>query len=1166
MSNNFIAIIFEELEIYFSPLLEAAEEPEELFTFFEAIGWDLHTILGASNAPFVDAVQDVANGISLIIDIVENPPEDFGGLKTSLEATFNFINGIRNLDSFVVDSAAIPSSIGNLVKHLFQHLTAFYIYRKSRLAFHFLELLTLIRFEEDRETHEIGGTRGIFDSDYPIFDFGRIPDVLTEPHHLFEQEYWPDGFTDRNTTNKVARKLFRRIAKILVELGISARVGGNLNPDDYDPDLFEKMQGLLSLSKTFFLPDSSTTIEAGMGVGLLAETEGGPGVYIFPFGELTINQALGEWILTFNIGGAAGGLEFTGTGVRLVADPGTNRLESGLQLEKQAGEHGLALLVGSTTGTRFEIEKMGFGAGVVVNAQKKEYKIFSKLDKIKFVFSPGDGDGFLQETLSDDGFVMEFDLEIGYSNITGFHFKGSGGLEIRFAPHLELGPFTIEGLLIGLRIKESGALALVAGATVKLELGPFIAVVEELGLRADITYPDSGGNLGPVDFNLDFKPPTGVGLSLDTDTVRGGGYLFFDTENERYGGALELSIKDQFTVTAIALITTRFPDGSKGFSLLLIINVQFTPGIALGMGFFITGLGGLIGINRTIDVEAMRDGVKNNAIDHILFPENVVANIAQIITDIRAIFPPKRDQFIIGFMAKITWGVPTLLSIELGLVIEFANPVRIAILGVLKAIIPEENAPILKLQINFLGIIDFERGELAFDASLYNSKLLTFTLEGDMAIRLKWKDPKGFVLSIGGFHPAFEPPQHLNLRPMQRLTLTILPDNPRLVITNYFAITSNTVQFGAAIDFYFKISKFSVLGYFGFDVLFQFSPFMFIANIRAGVEVKMGSSTLLSIKLAFELQGPTPWKASGTASFKILFIKIKVKFSKTWGEKKDTALPPAPVLPKVIEALQQDKNWQGQLPSRRFLLVSLKKEEAGVESTGLLLQSFSSLSIRQNVIPLDIVLTKFGNFRPQDVKKIRITELLIGSESIPFDYIKESFAPSIYKEMSDDDKLKAPSYQNEKSGILAKGTDELKGNYAINREVRYEVRSSDYDSNADFSYLLAEPMIYMNNLDRPYFTAVQSNFVAMAENGAIGRSALGRQMSTERFRLDGVSTQLEEELFTIVNEANLVRHGSGIVRGTQAEVTDALAQIVDQNPNLASQLRIIPEYELEELV
>jgi len=87
-------------------------------------------------------------------------------------------------------------------------------------------------------------------------------------------------------------------------------------------------------------------------------------------------------------------------------------------------------------------------------------------------------------------------------------------------------------------------------------------------------------------------------------------------------------------------------------------------------------------------------------------------------------------------------------------------------------------------------------------ASLFDSSLLTFTLTGDMAARVGWGDEKVFVVSVGGFHPAFhEVPS--DLTGLRRLTIALLSgDNPRLVAQTYFAVTSNTVQSGSRVELY----------------------------------------------------------------------------------------------------------------------------------------------------------------------------------------------------------------------------------------------------------------------------------------------------------------------------------------------------------------------------
>src|SRR5205814_4644429 len=102
----------------------------------------------------------------------------------------------------------------------------------------------------------------------------------------------------------------------------------------------------------------------------------------------------------------------------------------------------------------------------------------------------------------------------------------------------------------------------------------------------------------PANLTFAFKPPNGVGLAIDAGVVKGGGYLYFDFDKEEYAGALELMISGWLRLTAVGLVTTRMPDGSKGFSLLIIITAEFGTGIQLGMGFVLVGVGGLLGVNR----------------------------------------------------------------------------------------------------------------------------------------------------------------------------------------------------------------------------------------------------------------------------------------------------------------------------------------------------------------------------------------------------------------------------------------------------------------------------------------------------------------------------------------------------------------------------------------
>ena len=424
--------------------------------------------------------------------------------------------------------------------------------------------------------------------------------------------------------------------------------------------------------------------------------------------------------------------------------------------------------------------------------------IEGRIEGGRFVISLADADGFVGSIMS--GFALEsnFDLAFGWTAGGGVYFSGSGGLEIKLPTHIDLGPIEIMGLTFRIGI-EAGGLPITLSADIKGELGPMAAVVEGIGVQAIFGFAEEGsGNLGPVDLSFAFKPPTGVGLSLDVGIVKGGGYLFIDTARGEYAGALELEFADFLSLHAIGFITTKNPDGSPGFSLLIIITVEFPGGLQLGYGFTLLGVGGLLGINRSMNLQALMEGVRTNAVESVMFPHDVVANAPRILSDLRAFFPAKQGTFLIGPMIKLGWGTPTLISVSVGVIIEI--PGNIAIVGVLKVVLPTEEAALLKLQVNFAGAIEFDKKRLYFFAALYDSRILFMTLEGEMGLLVAWGDEPDFVLSVGGFHPSFQPPP-LPFPSPKRMVVSILDtDWARIRVTNYFAVTSNTVQFGAGAE------------------------------------------------------------------------------------------------------------------------------------------------------------------------------------------------------------------------------------------------------------------------------------------------------------------------------------------------------------------------------
>jgi len=375
------------------------------------------------------------------------------------------------------------------------------------------------------------------------------------------------------------------------------------------------------------------------------------------------------------------------------------------------------------------------------------------------------------------------------------------------------------------------------------------------------------GTFGDLDLQFGFKPPSGLGLAVDAGPVTGGGALLFDPDRGLYAGELQLRFEG-ITVRAVGLLTT----GPSGYSLLVLVSAEFPP-VQLGLGFMLVGVGGLLGINRTVAVEALRAGLKAGALGAVLSPPDPKANAAQLVASLAGLFPPAAGRYVFAPTARIVWGSPVLITIDLCLVLELPSPVRLVALGRMRALLPEQRDPVVRLQVDVLGVIDFDQQTAAVDATLIDSRVAQFALTGDLALRMGWGSDPVFLLAVGGFHPRFAAPP--GFPALERVAVALASgDNPKLRLEAYLALTSNTVQFGARMDVGARAGSFSIGGFMSFDALVTLSPLAFVVDIAAKLAVKAGGHTLLSISLALTLSGPQPWHAHGRASFSILFFDI----------------------------------------------------------------------------------------------------------------------------------------------------------------------------------------------------------------------------------------------------------------------------------------------------
>ena len=697
-------------------------------------------------------------------------------------------------------------------------------------------------------------------------------------------------------------------------------------------------------------------------------------------------------------------------------------------------------IIGGNDLLQLTADNAGIGAELTIGASTNgkvtiDPGVSAELKGLTLSLGSKDSDSFLASLLSDADVRGVFDIGIGWKLSKGLVIKAAGGLEIAIPMHQSLGIATLETLYIVLKIRDDGSLALETSAGITGQLGPLSAAVERMGVELIVAFTDKAdADLGPLDLSLAFKPPNGVGLSIDAGVVRGGGYLFFDWEKGEYAGALELVFSGFLSLKAIGIVNTKMPDGSPGFSLLIIITAEFGTPLQLGFGFTLIGVGGLLGLNRTMKLDELAEGVRTGTVENVMFPQNVIANAPQIISDMKKFFPPLSGVFLIGPMAKLGWGTPTLISASLGVIIEIP-PGNIAILGVIKCILPDESAALLVLQVKFIGALEPTKKRLWFFASLFGSRVLFIPLAGEMGLLIAWGDDANFVLSVGGFHPKFTPPP-MPFPVPGRLSISIL-NTPfaRIRVECYFAVTSNTAQFGAAVELFYGVSDFGIEGHLGFDALFQFSPFYFIISFSASMSVTVFGAGVFSVRIRGQLEGTSPWHVEGEGSISLLFWDIDIPVSHTWGESANTVLPEIAALPILKLEFEKRDNWRALPPASSGLSVSLRKIDATQE---LVLHPLGKLQVSQRAVPLDLSIQKIGNQKISDLDKATIKVQTAGLEQKAA--VKESFATAQFRELDAAAKLSAPGYEKQTAGAVVSVTgSDTRTSHAVKRVVLHEL-------------------------------------------------------------------------------------------------------------------------------
>lgn len=996
----------DELGLVGIDLKELLEKFDTVATSSEA-DWDNELLMAARIA---DLAAATGNLVLQIQDFSEHLPAELG----QYEDYFNRTNIHKELPRRLLDL-----------------LIASYLGEKSPLAYSFLRLVNLIEqkhLEADPQNFQTEHIR-------TIIHYDDISKVLRDPIGHMRQVYkW-------GTPEFYSAELVARIGQVLDSAGASTNIrpmnlsaeqvltGRTLDESNTPPapqlvvTLYEQlgMIGGLQIGFSVFpvRPSAENASDGGIGLLPILKGEAQDSIPLNIFDD-TFFEFSADVDLLKNIALIQQPNQLTIRKARTIGDLGSGRFAVGIRYGQSSTEP--KSLVSFPGGSSLTIQQFTLMGGVDKSGDSVDSFIEMGLVGCKATLSLSDADGFITKTVNRKQLDASFDLKIGWNSAKGIYFQGSTDLNVTLPLNVNLGPIYLQSIHLGLDAEE-GALQVETSATGNLTLGPLLVTLERVGLDVDVAF--GSGNLGLLNLSPDFKPPTSVGIAIDTHGFRGGGFLRIDPPN--YAGMLALTFQNEIELTAFGLITTRLPDGKPGFSLVLSILAEFQP-IQLGLGFALNGVGGLIGINRQFNEEGLKQAFKTHALDDVLFPASPIKDAVKLFDALQSILPPREGYHVIGPMARLFWGgTLRLVNFEIGIFIQLGGAPKVVLLGHAWSRLPNEQAPLLVINVDVLGIIDFGEDRVAFDATLFDSRIMDIHLDGQMALRADWSEgEENFALSVGGFHPQFQ--QIPAGFPQLRRLAMVMGENPRLSLTMYLAITTNTLQVGAKLELWAKKLGFTITGGASFDALFTFSPFSFLVNIKVWVNVKRGWIDL-GLWLELELTGPNPIVAAGYVKIKLgWFFSVKVRFRAEFGKKIAEPLPAVSPLAVLKDELLQPRAVRAQLPAWASAYVAFT---AAAENK---IDPIADLQIVQNAVPLNFTMDKFGGGVPvASERRLRFTAGLTNEQ-----VMTRLFAGEQFKNWTVEERLAAKPFEQLEAGIGFSGSYVIPEEHKEERAIVFE--------------------------------------------------------------------------------------------------------------------------------
>jgi hypothetical protein len=453
-----------------------------------------------------------------------------------------------------------------------------------------------------------------------------------------------------------------------------------------------------------------------------------------------------------------------------------------------------------------------------------------------------------------------------------FTLQLNGELAIWIGIHKKFGPIYIDqiGLEVSAPAKGPEVALLVDGA---VQISGLTVQVDELGVVIPLKSLKS-----PGDWSLDLR---GLAVSYDSSGVSiAGGLLKNPGPPVEYDGMLKIEVAGK-GFTAVGAYAR--PSDQLGDYTSMFIFVALPITLGGPPCFFVTGLGGGAGINRRLippEITEVPNFVLVAAIDDTTFSNNPMGALKNMATNI----PARRGSY--WFAAGVRFDSFVLVHSIAVIYVALDKGFEIGVLGVSRLALPTASVAIVSVELALKARFSTAEGILSIQAQLTDNSYLfskSCQLTGGFAF-FTWF-PKGqFLISIGGYHPAFQRPPEFPTVPRVGFRWSV---SDFIVIKGeaYFALTNTAVMAGGRLEASAHLGPVRAWFTAYADFLISWDPFYY--DIAIGVEIGLAldfevcfigcAHVHLEITKGADLHIMGP-PLHGTVHTSILFVSVTVPF------------------------------------------------------------------------------------------------------------------------------------------------------------------------------------------------------------------------------------------------------------------------------------------------